>query len=48
MPVLTMAMCESRGQQIAAEWLAQHPIYRTWFLHKCQCVPGAYSPPHAI
>jgi hypothetical protein len=48
MPALTLAMCESRGQQIAAEWLAQHPIYRTWFLQKWQCVPSAYTPPHAI
>jgi hypothetical protein len=47
MPALTMAVCESHGQEIAAVWLAQHPIYHTWFLHKWECVPGRYSPPHA-
>lgn len=32
-----LASCAIRGQQLAAQWLEEHP---KWFLERVRCTPG--------
>jgi hypothetical protein len=38
----TWVSCSVSGQQIVADWMLEHPIYRSWQLKAWQCVPGQY------
>jgi hypothetical protein len=40
----TWVMCSVSGQQIASDWMREHPIYRFWQLKAWECVRGQYVP----